>query len=206
MLESFVDHSIVFVENIWDKYPILRPSITISGKIWRIGIKLFRYLARNKNLISYNARQPYLLCYLNEDPIWLFFRNGYEINELAIRDKGEVWSIRKLVQKKIFQVHIRFYTPPENEQFRDKYKFELRSHFEYSWESHPILHFKAVGFKPAVEEVLNILKTNGVDYVEADRANEQFELEKHLQWIQEKLNYAKSLRGRRKRTTKKNRK
>ncbi|MEK7111823.1 MAG: hypothetical protein AAB875_00700 [Patescibacteria group bacterium] len=139
---------------------------------------------------------------MGTNPLYTYLRNGYEYNSFALKDKDEIWSIRKLVDK-VYQIHIRLYTPPENPELANKYAFELRSHFEYNYDFHPFLHWRAVGFKPAHEETLSVLRANNIDHIESDRANEQLELEKHLKWIFERIENAKNSRRGRTRTTKK---
>lgn len=203
MWGNTLDYLIYYAENLWENYPTLRPAIQNMGKVWRLFIIFFRYLAQKNVFIEYGGRQPFLIAYLNTDPIWAFLNEGYKFNELSLKDNNEVWSIRKIVDRK-FQIHLRFYTPVENVEHREKYKFELRGHFEYSWDIHPLMHWKAVGMKPVHEETLSILRDNEIEHMEVGRANEQLELENHLKWINKRLELIKKERSLRKQKKYKN--
>lgn len=98
----------------------------------------------------HNFRQKYLLGHLNsnfnkESMENLLFRKGFERAVIAWRDPGEVLSMRK-IDGSAFQYHIRLFIDGE-----------IRGHYEYSPESHPLDHFFETRFEPATEFFAKLL-------------------------------------------------
>ena len=92
----------------------------------------------------HNFRQHYLLGHLNsnynKDALaGLLTDNGFEPALIAWRDPGEILSMRK-IEKHIFQYHIRLFIDGE-----------IRAHYEYSPESHPIDHLMETRFSPETD-------------------------------------------------------
>lgn len=88
----------------------------------------------------HNVRQDYLLGRLNQkytrsDLEFFLSSKGFSPAILSWQDPGEVLNLR-LVDKKIFQYHIRL--------FEDD---ELRGHYEYSSEGNPVFHVFSVGLR-----------------------------------------------------------
>ncbi|MSR78984.1 MAG: hypothetical protein EXS59_02455 [Candidatus Taylorbacteria bacterium] len=113
-------------------------------KIWPPCTRVFEKLG------FHDLRQRYLLGRLatkcNIDEFQEYLRNkGFHPVELAWRDPGEIFSMRK-IDKGIYQFHIRI--------FRDG---EILGHYEYSPESHILKHFLEIGFKPETESFRQIL-------------------------------------------------
>ena len=70
---------------------------------------------------------------------------GYGNNFIAWKEDGEVIGLR-FVDNFTFQYHIRI--------FKDG---EVRGHYEYTPECHPVWHFKAIGLKDRRSEFLTLL-------------------------------------------------
>lgn len=92
----------------------------------------------------HNFRQKYFLGHLNanynkDNFIAFLAAQGFERAKIAWRDPGEVLSMRK-IHRDIFQYHIRLFIDGE-----------IRAHYEYSPESHPLDHFFEVRFDPETE-------------------------------------------------------
>ncbi len=98
----------------------------------------------------HNFRQKYLLGRLNvnynkESLEHTLRGEGFERAIIAWRDPGEVLSMRK-IHNSIFQYHIRLFIDGE-----------IRAHYEYSPESHPISHFFEARFEPETEFFTKLL-------------------------------------------------
>lgn len=100
-------------------------------------------------------RQPYLLGrfhgekYSHDDFRKFLVSIGFEKSKLAWSEAGEAISMRRVDGLK-FQWHVRV--------FKDG---EVRGHYEYSPESHPIRHLRLKVFKPDREFLLSLFQ----DYV-----------------------------------------
>lgn len=98
----------------------------------------------------HNFRQKYLLGHLNsnfnkESLSKRLVEEGFEHAVIAWKDPGEVLSMRKVVEG-IYQYHVRLFIDGE-----------IRAHYEYSPESHPIDHLLETRFEPAVEFFAGLL-------------------------------------------------
>lgn len=98
----------------------------------------------------HDFRQKYLLGRLNysydkNDLVTFLSSNGFETARIAWHDPGEVLSMRRL-DKDVFQYHIRLFADGE-----------IRAHYEYSPESHPVGHVFEKHFKPETEFYKNLL-------------------------------------------------
>lgn len=109
--------------------------------IWRIIYIVYPPFLRVLEKVKiHEGRQNFLLGYLNKkynlfDLRDFLFANGYEDAILAWKDTGEILNMR-LIDKEIYQYHLRVF---ENG--------EIRGHYEYSPESHPLKHVSAIFFE-----------------------------------------------------------
>lgn len=71
--------------------------------------------------------------------------HGYANHFVAWKDEGEVVSLRYVENFK-YQYHVRI--------FEDG---EVRAHYEYTPECHPVHHYNAVGFEDRRDEFLSLL-------------------------------------------------
>jgi hypothetical protein len=98
----------------------------------------------------HSFRQNYLLGHLNANFNKESFEktlkeNGFEKAVIAWRDPGEVLSMRK-IDKEIYQYHVRLFIDGE-----------IRAHYEYSPESHPLDHIFEAFFNPETEYFKKLL-------------------------------------------------
>ncbi len=113
--------------------------------VWNILYRVWPPCTRcAEKLGLHNFRQKYLLGHLNsnfnkQNLENLLARHGFERARLAWRDPGELFSMRK-IDKEIFQYHLRLFIDGE-----------IRAHYEYSPESHPISHLLERKFNPETE-------------------------------------------------------
>ncbi len=109
---------------------------------WGIAYRVWPpFIRAAERLGFHNFRQHFLLGHLNanynkEELTALLVEQGFEFARIAWRDPGEVLSMRR-IEKSAFQYHIRLFIDGE-----------IRAHYEYSPESHPIGHLLEVQFKP----------------------------------------------------------
>ena len=99
-------------------------------------------------LIGHNVRQPYLYGHLKQgatrdDLRKLLEASGFEHDYVAWIDPDETLNMRKIVGV-IYQYHVRLFIDGE-----------VRGHYEYTAESHPMKHLKDIGM------------TDGRDYLSA---------------------------------------
>jgi hypothetical protein len=102
-------------------------------------------------IISHDIRQPFLLGKLSpnrtvEDFVKFLIGQGYGNHFIAWKDKGEIVSLRN-VKSFAMQYHIRI--------FEDG---EIRGHYEYTPECHPVWHMKEIGMEDRSSEFKNFLK------------------------------------------------
>ena len=98
----------------------------------------------------YVERQHFLLGTLApghslEEVISHLVAQGYGLQTVAWEDEGELLSLRR-AEDFVRQYHLRV--------FRDG---EIRGHYEYTPECHPILHLLEVGFEDRRQEFLKLL-------------------------------------------------
>lgn len=110
----------------------------------------WRDLLLSLGLIAHTGRQEYLLGKIAQGQsvkslITFLISRGYGNHFIAWRDDGEVIGLR-YVENFTYQYHIRI--------FKDG---EVRAHYEYTPECHPILHFKAIGMEDRRSEFLALL-------------------------------------------------
>ncbi len=119
--------------------------------MWDIAYRVWPPCIRTaEKLGCHDIRQRYLLGRLNanfnkEELLKLLERSGFEPAVIAWRDPGQVLSMRK-IHDRIFQYHVRLFIDGE-----------IRAHYEYSPESHPLDHFLEVKFEPKAEFFRNLL-------------------------------------------------
>lgn len=113
--------------------------------VWSVMYRVWPPCIRGiERLGFHNFRQKYLLGRLNanynkESLEGMLQKEGFEKAIIAWRDPGQVLSMRK-IHDEIFQYHIRLFIDGE-----------IRAHYEYSPESHPLNHFLEVKFTPETE-------------------------------------------------------
>ncbi|MDO8591254.1 MAG: hypothetical protein Q7R65_04765 [bacterium] len=119
--------------------------------VWNMMYRVWPPCIRTAERLGFhNFRQKYLLGHLNanynkENLEKALQGNGFESAIIAWRDPGEVLSMRK-IHNNIFQYHIRLFIDGE-----------IRAHYEYSPESHPLDHFFEARFDPETEFFVKIL-------------------------------------------------
>ncbi|MBU6390250.1 hypothetical protein KGQ31_01735 [Patescibacteria group bacterium] len=117
---------------------------SLAYRVWPPVIRTAVYLG------FHDFRQKFLLGHLNtnynkEDLARLLTKNGYERALISWKDPGEILSMRK-VHNRIYQYHIRLFIDGE-----------IRAHYEYTPESHPIDHVMEAHFVPETEYFRDIL-------------------------------------------------
>lgn len=116
------------------------PPKAYQGLFWSIVYTVMPKITAIIQATGYhNFRQNYKIGFLKKDKIFEevvkhLHRKGYSKAYMAWKDKGEVYSLRKIVHKK-FQYHIRI--------FKDG---EIRGHYEYTPEKNPVGHLWEVVF------------------------------------------------------------
>lgn len=129
-------------------------SVRLRQFAWYFITPLFPYARTaltSLGLIRHNGRQNFLLGRLApnrrlEDFQKFLEARGFGNHFVAWIDDGEVLSLRRRVNF-TYQYHLRV--------FKDG---EVRGHYEFTPESHPIGHFIETVFEPHAEEFLSILK------------------------------------------------
>ncbi len=101
-------------------------------------------------IVKHSGRQNFFVGYVApgqslDDVVSHLISRGYGNHFIAWKDDGELVSLRRVIDFKM-QYHIRI--------FQDG---EIRGHYEYTPECHPILHFKAVDEQECKEEFLKAL-------------------------------------------------
>ena len=109
-----------------------------------------RDLLVNLKIMHHEGRQHYLLGHIVPDRSMKDFLKHLETQQfarhsIALEDDDEVASVRRLVGFK-HQYHLRI--------FKDG---EVRGHYEFTPECHPVLHLKKTGQEPRREEILGFL-------------------------------------------------
>jgi len=94
-----------------------------------------RDLSLALGIVHHKGRQDYLLGTLApgqtvDETVMYLVRNGYGNHFIAWHDEGEIVSLRR-VESFSRQYHIRIFSDGE-----------VRAHFEYTPECHPVLHMK----------------------------------------------------------------
>ncbi len=118
---------------------------------WNLAYRVWPPCIRTAEKLGFhNFRQNYLLGFLNanynkEALVTLLEKAGFEPAIIAWRDPGQMLSMRK-VHDEVFQYHIRLFIDGE-----------IRAHYEYSPEAHPINHFFEFRFEPESEFFKKIL-------------------------------------------------
>lgn len=135
------------------------PADRLKYWLWRILRPMHPYVRNVLGFIGYmkkydkyrpGGRQPYLVGTLapGVTPLALgmyLVDRGYGNHFIALRDQDELYGLRYSPTFE-HQYHIRV--------FKDG---EVRAHFEYTTESHPLLHDKAIGTQERREEFLTLL-------------------------------------------------
>ena len=113
-------------------HPFFRDTLLSLGLIWHDGRQNFILgtIAPGQSIASV---------------VSFLLTKGYGNHFIAWKDDGEVIGLR-FVDNFTFQYHIRI--------FKDG---EVRGHYEYTPECHPVWHFKAIGLKDRRSEFLTLL-------------------------------------------------
>lgn len=118
---------------------------------WNLAYRVWPPIIRVVEKLGFHDfRQKYLLGHLNanynkQNLENFLLEQGFELAKIAWKDPGEVLSMRKL-DKEIYQYHLRLFIDGE-----------IRAHYEYSPESHPMLHLKEARFDPETEYYKKLL-------------------------------------------------
>jgi hypothetical protein len=138
--DSFGDRLKYF---FWRLYTPLHPLVRDSLLVVGIGSQSDTYPG---------GRQPYLLGTLApgisvQDFVSSMLAQGFGNHFIAWKDRGQIVSLRYMDDFK-YQYHLRV--------FEDG---EVRGHYEYTPECHPVLHMKMVGvpFEPRREEFMRFI-------------------------------------------------
>lgn len=120
----------------------------------KIVYKFWPYVLRAYEIFFHHHRQNYLIGTLipqkNKENLTIHLQNnGYEQALIALKDPGEILNMRKREGKE-FQYHIRLYKDGE-----------IRAHYEYAPEAHPITHC----FNIRQESKINHFKELMKDYL-----------------------------------------
>ncbi|MES2087965.1 MAG: hypothetical protein V4467_03140 [Patescibacteria group bacterium] len=112
---------------------------------WNIAYRVWPPCIRTAEKLGFhNFRQKFLLGRLNSqfnksELAKLLYAAGFEAAVIAWHDPGQVLSMRK-IDSEIYQYHLRLFVDGE-----------IRAHYEYSPESHPLSHFLEARFEPRTE-------------------------------------------------------
>ena len=126
----------------------------IKYAFWRVYTPLHPYVrdAALRVGITWHepGRQPFCLGklapeYSLQDVVLHLIANGYGNYFVAWRDDDEILSMRK-TQNFVYQYHLRIYADGE-----------IRGHYEYTPECHPIRHIQEVGLENRREHFLELL-------------------------------------------------
>lgn len=118
---------------------------------WSLAYRVWPPCIRTAEVLGlHNFRQKFLLGHLNahfnkESVERFLLSRGFERAVIAWHDPGEVLSVRR-IDKAIFQYHIRLFIDGE-----------IRAHYEYSPESHPLDHVFEARFDPETAFFKNLL-------------------------------------------------
>ncbi len=139
-----------------------RHSERLKYFLWRVITPVHPYMRETLDRVGFiklryqkyrpDERQKYLLGYLApeetiESVVQFLIEKGYGNHFVALKDKGEVVSLRYTPTFK-HQYHIRI--------FEDG---EVRTHYEYTPECHPYLHDIEVGFEERRDYFLELLES-----------------------------------------------
>jgi GT2 family glycosyltransferase len=102
-------------------------------------------------IIKHNFRQPYHLGYLDPskteaDLLKHLHAQGFSNHFFAWDDPGQKYSLRRRTDFK-FQYHLRIFSDGE-----------IRGHYEWTPEAHPIRHLQDLGMQPQTEEFTKFLQ------------------------------------------------
>jgi hypothetical protein len=132
----------------WKMYTPLHPFVRDAS--FRLGIGKF-VLKRVVPEIKHAGRQDFLFGTLNpersvQEFVSFLISKGFGNHFIAWRDTDELVSLRRTVDFK-HQYHVRI--------FKDG---EVRGHYEYTPEYHPVLHFIRIGFGDRTKEFRNLVQ------------------------------------------------
>ncbi len=120
-------------------------KLKISKPIYQFS----RDFCQKIKITKHSGRQDFHLGYLkkNKEKLKQFLeKNNFEKSYYSWIDDGEILSLRKL-DNKGYQYHIRL--------FNDK---EIRVHYEYAPDGHPIKHLREDCFEPKTNYFSSLLK------------------------------------------------
>lgn len=125
-------------------YPFIR------GVLYKLGIGTF-IIKHTDRKSDYPGRQGFLIGTIDpartaRDLAHFLVEQGFGNHFVAWKDSGEVASLRRSVGFE-HQYHLRIFSDGE-----------IRAHYEYTPEFHPILHLIRIGFEDRREEFLKMLK------------------------------------------------
>jgi hypothetical protein len=102
------------------------------------------------HILKHEIRQPFLIGTIDIDAslekvVQALLLKGYGNHFVAWEDKGEIVSLR-CVDDFVHQHHVRIFSDGE-----------VRAHYEYTAECHPVWHSKEIGMEDRREEFLKII-------------------------------------------------
>jgi len=126
---------------------------TFKYIVWRLYTPFHRFCRDTLlaiGFITHSGRQPFLLGtlapeYTVEDVVSFLIDRGYGTQRVAWEDDGEILSLR-YVENFVYQHHLRIFNDGE-----------VRGHYEYTPECHPILHIQEIGMEDRRHEFLQLL-------------------------------------------------
>lgn len=117
---------------------------------WKFVYSFWPYVLRAYEVFFHHHRQDYLIGRLisqknKEDFKNHLAKNGFELAIISLKDPGEILAMRKREGKE-FQYHIRLFNDGE-----------IRAHYEYAPEAHPITHCFNASQKAKKEQFKELL-------------------------------------------------
>jgi hypothetical protein len=113
--------------------------------------RFWPYVLRTFEFFFHHHRQDFLIGHLSpkktaKELQEYLKKEGYELGIIALKDPGEILNMRKREGGE-FQYHLRLY--------KDR---EIRTHYEYAAEAHPITHCFKVKHEAKTEHFKALLK------------------------------------------------
>jgi len=138
------DSVVPYPDGLFDRVKYVFWRLIYPGYVWGMNM-LLRF-----HIIHHEGRQQYLIGKLVPGAALMTFlkyleKEGWANHFIAWHDDDQVVSVRRLVGFD-WQYHLRI--------FKDG---EVRGHYEYTPESHPIRHLKETGMKESHEDFLRFM-------------------------------------------------
>lgn len=132
----------------WRIYGPFHPFVRNTSRRLGIGKFLIKQVGPE---IQHTGRQDFLLGVLHpkysvQEFVSFLVSQGFGNHFIAWKDAGELVSLRRTLDFK-YQYHLRIFADGE-----------VRCHYEYTPECHPVLHFIRVGFEDRSDEFKMLLK------------------------------------------------